>query len=57
MVGLGFGMMLFAAVIFAVLVPWGDRPGRIKNEAVESVVATAIMLVLIFGAIFALGVH
>ena len=57
MVWLGFAMMLAAAVVFAALLPWGNRPGPIKPQGVETFVMTVLMLVLIFGAIFAFGVH
>ena len=58
MIWLGLAMMLAAAVVFAALLPWGNRPGPIKQKGVETFVMTVLgMFVLIFGAIFAFGVH
>ena len=48
-------MVVAAAALFAALVAWGDR--RIKDEDTEMVMATVLMLVLVFGMIFAFGVQ
>ena len=55
MIWWGFGMVAAAAAMFTALVAWGDR--RIKNEDAEMAVATALMLMLVSGMIFAFGVQ
>ena len=57
MVWLGIGMMIAVAAVFAALVLSGNGDVRIKNGTVQSLAMMALMLVFIFGAIFALGVH
>ena len=57
MVWLGIGMMIAVAAVFAALVLWGNSDVRIKNDTVEGLAMMALMLVFIFGAIFAFGVH
>ena len=58
MVWLGIGMMIAVAAVFAALVLWGNSDGRIsKNDTVQGVAMMALMLVFIFGAVFAFGVH
>ena len=58
MVWLGIGMMIAVAAVFAALVLWGNSDGRInKNDTVHGIAMMALMLVFIFGAIFAFGVH
>jgi hypothetical protein len=57
MVWLGIGMMIAVAAIFAALVLSGNGNVRIENSTVQSLAMMALMLVFIFGAIFALGVQ
>jgi hypothetical protein len=57
MVWLGIGMMIAVAAVFAALVLSGNGNLRIENSTVQSLAMMALMLVFIFGAIFALGVH
>jgi hypothetical protein len=56
MVWLGIGMMIAVAAVFAALVLSGSGDVRM-NGTVQSLAMMALMLVFIFGAIFALGVH
>jgi hypothetical protein len=53
MVWLGIGMMIAVAAVFAALLLWGNGELPIKNDTVQGFAMTALMLVLIFGAIFA----
>jgi hypothetical protein len=57
MVWLGIGMMIAVAAVFAALVLSGNGDVRIESSTVQSLAMMALMLVFIFGAIFALGVH
>ena len=57
MVWLGIGMMIAVAAVFAALGLGGNSDVRIKNDTVQGLAMMALMLVFIFGAIFALGVH
>ena len=45
------------AAVFAALVLSGNGNVRIENSTVQSLAMMALMLVFIFGAIFALGVQ
>ena len=51
------GMMIAVAAVFTALVLWGNSDVRIKNDIVQGLAMMALMLVFIFGAIFAFGVH
>ena len=55
MVWLGFAMMLAAALVFFALVSRDGRP-RIKSEGLQASANVIVMLVFIFGVIFAFGV-
>jgi hypothetical protein len=57
MVWLGIGMMIAVAAVFAALVLSGNGNVCIENSTVQSLAMMALMLVFIFGAIFALGVN
>jgi hypothetical protein len=57
MVWLGIGMMIAVAAVFAALVLSGNGDVRIKDGTAQSLAMMALMLVFIFGAIFALGVR